>query len=81
MVTSLANAGIVVDAQELGRARPEGKISRTLSSLTTQLDGTGSRHAITCPPRIQGLGASNGFQMQVELTDGDYDFARLQRYG
>ena len=31
------------------------------------------------PPPIQGLGASNGFQMQVELTDGSYDFERLQR--
>ena len=40
--------------------------------------GAGSRHTILVPPPIQGLGASNGFQMQVELTDGSYDFARLQ---
>ena len=31
------------------------------------------------PPPIQGLGASTGFQMQVELTDGSYDFERLQK--
>ena len=30
------------------------------------------------PPPIQGLGASNGFQMQVGTTDGSYDFERLQ---
>ena len=33
---------------------------------------------VLIPPPIQGLGVSGGFQMQVELTDGSYDFARLQ---
>ena len=33
---------------------------------------------VLVPPPIQGLGLSGGFQMQVELTDGSYDFARLQ---
>src|SRR5262249_59587981 len=37
------------------------------------------RRALSVPPPIQGLGASNGFQMQVELTDGTYDFQRLQQ--
>jgi len=33
---------------------------------------------VLVPPPIQGLGLSGGFQMQVELADGSYDFARLQ---
>ena len=37
-----------------------------------------ARTRLLIPPPIQGLGAANGFQMQVELTDGSYDFARLQ---
>ena len=31
--------------------------------------------------RSRALGLSGGFQMQVELTDGSYDFARLQEAG
>jgi HAE1 family hydrophobic/amphiphilic exporter-1 len=38
-----------------------------------------ARTRVLVPPPIQGLGASNGFQMQVELTDGTYDFQRLQQ--
>jgi HAE1 family hydrophobic/amphiphilic exporter-1 len=37
-----------------------------------------ARTRLLVPPPIQGLGAANGFQMQVEQTDGSYDFARLQ---
>src|SRR6185295_13362168 len=33
---------------------------------------------VLVPPPIQGLGLSGGFQMQVELTDGHFDFERLQ---
>ena len=31
------------------------------------------------PPPIQGIGMSGGFQMQVELTDGTFDYRKLQR--
>ncbi|TIG37591.1 hydrophobe/amphiphile efflux-1 family RND transporter, partial [Legionella pneumophila] len=31
------------------------------------------------PPPIQGLGLSGGFQMQVELQDGTFDYQKLQR--
>jgi hydrophobic/amphiphilic exporter-1 (mainly G- bacteria), HAE1 family len=48
-------------------------------SLSTQLANMQqARTRLLVPPPIQGLGAANGFQMQVELTDGSYDFARLQ---
>src|SRR4030095_8109587 len=54
-------------------------LAHICQSLTKQLlmvQEAGTR--LLVPPPIQGLGASNGFQMQVELTDGDYDFGRLQ---
>ena len=50
------------------------------ANLTRQLASVQeARTRVLVPPPIQGLGASNGFQMQVELTDGSYDFERLQR--
>lgn len=33
---------------------------------------------VVVPPPIQGLGLSGGFQMQVELTDGSFDYMKLQ---
>ena len=30
------------------------------------------------PPAIQGLGTSGGFQMQLELQDGSFDYHKLQ---
>ncbi|MEI6338765.1 MAG: efflux RND transporter permease subunit, partial [Verrucomicrobiota bacterium] len=32
---------------------------------------------VLLPPPIQGLGLSDGFQMQVELSNGTFDYARL----
>jgi HAE1 family hydrophobic/amphiphilic exporter-1 len=34
---------------------------------------------VLVPPPIQGLGLSGGFQMQVELTDGSFNFVPLQQ--
>jgi HAE1 family hydrophobic/amphiphilic exporter-1 len=31
------------------------------------------------PPPIQGIGFAGGFTMQVEMRDGSYDFAKLER--
>ncbi|MCH9755982.1 MAG: efflux RND transporter permease subunit [Gammaproteobacteria bacterium] len=33
---------------------------------------------VVVPPPIQGLGLSGGFQMQVELQDGSFDYQKLQ---
>jgi len=38
-----------------------------------------ARIRLLVPPPIQGLGASTGFQMQVELTDGSQDFPQIQQ--
>ncbi len=77
---SLANAGIVYlmlkNWDERGHAQNLDHVYRNLSTALAQVEEAGTR--ILIPPPIQGLGASNGFQMQVQLTDGSYDFARLQ---
>jgi len=78
---SLANAGIVYlmlkNWSERGRGEDLPSITerfrRGLASVQE------ARTRVLAPPPIQGLGAANGFQMQVELTDGSYDFDRLQR--
>jgi hydrophobic/amphiphilic exporter-1 (mainly G- bacteria), HAE1 family len=78
---SLANAGIVYlmlkDWGERGKGQDldhvTARLTRDLASVQE------ARTRVLVPPPIQGLGASNGFQMQVELTDGTYDFQRLQQ--
>ena len=32
---------------------------------------------VVVPPPIQGLGLSGGFQMQVELQDGSFDYRQV----
>jgi HAE1 family hydrophobic/amphiphilic exporter-1 len=78
---SLANAGIVYlmlkDWGERGKGQDLEHITARLTrDLATVQE---ARTRVLVPPPIQGLGASNGFQMQVELTDGTYDFQRLQQ--
>ena len=77
---SLANAGIVyLMLKNWGRSWQRPGSPAHLPDLATQLANMQeARTRLLVPPPIQGLGAANGFQMQVELTDGSYDFARLQ---
>jgi hydrophobic/amphiphilic exporter-1 (mainly G- bacteria), HAE1 family len=77
---SLANAGIVYlmlkDWSERGKKE---NLQAIYANLTKKLAGfQDAATLVLVPPPIQGLGLSGGFQMQVELTDGTYDFARLQ---
>jgi hydrophobic/amphiphilic exporter-1 (mainly G- bacteria), HAE1 family len=78
---SLANAGIVYlmlkNWDERGPSESLQQISRGLANGLASVQEARTR--LLVPPPIQGLGASSGFQMQVELTDGGYDFGRLQR--
>jgi len=77
---SLANAGFVYlmlkNWDERGKGQDLEHIYQNLSSQLALMQEARTR--LLVPPPIQGLGAANGFQMQVELTDGSYDFARLQ---
>lgn len=77
---SLANAGIIYlmlkDWSQRGKGDDLRAIFNNLSARLAAFQG--AKTMVLVPPPIQGLGLSGGFQMQVELTDGSYDFARLQ---
>jgi HAE1 family hydrophobic/amphiphilic exporter-1 len=77
---SLANAGIAYLNLKEWSQRGRGEDLRSIYlGLTKKLSEIKEATALVLvPPPIQGLGLSGGFQMQVELTDGSYDFARLQ---
>jgi len=78
---SLANAGIVYlmlkNWDQRGKNEDLQHIHRKLSEQLASVQE--ARIRLLVPPPIQGLGAASGFQMQVELTDGSYDFGRLQQ--
>src|SRR5205814_6490682 len=77
---SLANAGIVyLMLNSWDKRGKDEDLQHIYDNLAAQLATLQeARTRLLIPPPIQGLGAANGFQMQVELTDGSYDFARLQ---
>jgi HAE1 family hydrophobic/amphiphilic exporter-1 len=77
---SLSNAGIVYLMFKDWSVRRKGEDLRSIyADLTARLRTyPDARTMVLVPPPIQGLGLSGGFQMQVELTDGSFDFARLQ---
>jgi HAE1 family hydrophobic/amphiphilic exporter-1 len=80
---SLANAGVIYltlkDWDE--RYRNKGQDLRGLYESLSQRLGQieSARILVVPPPPIQGIGQSGGFQMQVELTDGSFDYSKLQR--
>ncbi len=78
---SLANAGIVYLMLKNWSERGHGENLRAIEEkLVRGLSGVQeARTRVLVPPPIQGLGASNGFQLQIETVDGSYDFERLQR--
>ena len=77
---SLANAGIVYvmfkDWSKRGKAEDLRSIYNDLSRRLVNYQD--AKTMLLVPPPIQGLGLSGGFQMQIELVDGSYDFVRLQ---
>ncbi len=78
---SLSSAGIVYlmfkDWSQRGKGEDLKSIYTALSARLSRYQD--ARTMVLVPPPIQGLGLSGGFQMQVELTDGSYDFVRLQK--
>ncbi len=78
---SLSSSGILYlmlkDWSERSKGEDLRSIYRKLSARLRQFQD--ARTMVLVPPPIQGLGLSGGFQMQVELTDGSADYARLQR--
>jgi hydrophobic/amphiphilic exporter-1 (mainly G- bacteria), HAE1 family len=80
---SLANAGVIYltlkDWDERYRSKGQDLkgLYETLSQRLSQIES--ARVLVVPPPPIQGIGQSGGFQMQVELSDGSFDYAKLQR--
>ncbi|HEX5398732.1 MAG TPA: efflux RND transporter permease subunit, partial [Verrucomicrobiae bacterium] len=78
---SLANAGMVYfmlkDWSDRGKGEDLLSIYDNLNRKLANFQDAAT--LVLVPPPIQGLGLSGGFQMQVELTDGTYDFTRLQQ--
>jgi len=77
----LANAGIIYVMFKDWSKR--GK-SEDLLSLYTKMNQIAKKTLdakvmVVVPPPIQGLGLSGGFQMQVELQDGSFDYLKLQK--
>jgi HAE1 family hydrophobic/amphiphilic exporter-1 len=77
---SLANAGVAYIILKDWDSRGAGEDLRSLvyglnDKLSTILE---ARTLVLPPPPIQGIGNAAGFAMQVELRDGNNDYAKLQ---
>jgi hydrophobic/amphiphilic exporter-1 (mainly G- bacteria), HAE1 family len=78
---SLSNAGIayVILKDWSKRERGEDPLS-IYKALQAGLDAVQEASSIVVPPPpIQGLGLAGGFQMQVQVTDGTFDYRKLQQ--
>jgi len=80
---SLANAGVIYltlkdwDERYSHKGQDLRGLYETLSQRLGQIES--ARVLVIPPPPIQGIGNSGGFQMQVELADGSFDYGKLQR--
>jgi HAE1 family hydrophobic/amphiphilic exporter-1 len=77
---SLANAGVAYIILKDWDARGPGEDLRSLvyglnDKVATIME---ARALVLPPPPIQGIGNAAGFAMQVELRDGNTDYAKLQ---
>jgi hydrophobic/amphiphilic exporter-1 (mainly G- bacteria), HAE1 family len=77
---SLANAGVAYIILKDWDSRGKGEDLRSLvyglnDKVATIME---ARTLVLPPPPIQGIGNAAGFAMQVELRDGNSDYAKLQ---
>jgi HAE1 family hydrophobic/amphiphilic exporter-1 len=80
---SLQNAGAVYVTLKDWSQRGKGT-GADLRSLYFRLQSSLDKLAdanclVVIPPPIQGIGNASGFTMQVELRDGAFDYAKLER--
>jgi HAE1 family hydrophobic/amphiphilic exporter-1 len=81
-LAALANAGaafVVLDGWD-ARLKEQGQDLRSIDQrLNRALQGVPEAIAFALPPPpIQGIGNVSGFSMQVEIKNGDFDYALLQ---
>ena len=79
---SLANAGldyvILKDWDVRGKAKGQD-LRSILVHIQTALNDLPDGHGfVLVPPPIQGIGNAGGFQMQIEMRDGSFDYSKLQ---
>lgn len=77
---NLANSGVLYvmfkDWSVRGKDEDLSALYKKLNDIAANtLD---AKILVMLPPSIQGLGNAGGFQMQVELTDGSFDYRKLQ---
>lgn len=77
---ALANAGIVyVMLKPWGeRGKKEGLLPMYENVQKAALTVQDANSLVLVPPPITGLGLSGGFQMQINLTDGSFNYKKLQ---
>jgi HAE1 family hydrophobic/amphiphilic exporter-1 len=77
---SLANGGVAYIILKDWDARGQGEDLRSLVYSLNDRFSTiiEARTLVLPPPPIQGIGNAAGFSMQVEMRDGNSDFAKLQ---
>lgn len=79
--SSLSNAGIlyVIFKDWSVRGKSAGLLPLYTKLNQIAVDTLNAKVLVVPPPPIQGLGMSGGFQMQVELQDGTFDYRKLQQ--
>jgi HAE1 family hydrophobic/amphiphilic exporter-1 len=77
---NLANAGVLYVIFKDWSVRGEKQNLPTLYAELNKIaaETLDAKILVMIPPPIQGLGTAGGFQMQVELQDGSFDYAKLQ---
>lgn len=78
--SNLANSGILYvmfkDWSLRGKKEDLPALYKKLNDIAS--DTLEAKILVMIPPPIQGLGNAGGFQMQVELQDGSFDYHKLQ---
>jgi len=78
--SSLANAGIIYAMLtpwgERGKSEDLRSIYEKIRKAAAGIESANT--LVLVPPPIPGLGLSGGFQMQIELADGSFNYHRLQ---
>ncbi len=77
---ALANAGIiyVILNPWAERGKAEGLLPMYENIRKAVLVAQDANSLVLVPPPITGLGLSGGFQMQINLTDGSFNYKKLQ---
>jgi len=79
--SSLSNAGVAYLIFKDWSQRGEGEDMQSIyENLNKSFRGMQTANTLVIvPPPILGLGQSGGFSLQLELTDGSFDYYELQR--